>query len=90
MTWNEMSHEAKKLKSILTDENDKIIGFTLSGMTYFTLSGMTYDGDGNSQDENGTNMRIVFDSTEKMIAILTKIIKECLENKKWNQKDKKH
>lgn len=42
---------------------------------------MTYDGDGNPQDENGTNMDIQFNSTLQMRSILVEIWVNYEENK---------
>ena len=68
MTWCYMSHEVKKYKELLTDDKNNFIGFTLSGMTY--------DGDGNCQWDNGTDMNIIFNSTDKMKEILTTILND--------------
>ena len=65
MTWSEMSHEAKELKNMLTNEDGEVIGFTLSGMTY--------DGDGNPQWEEGTDMEIVFENNEQLKKIIERI-----------------
>lgn len=66
MTWDNMSHEVKQLGVLLTNTKNEVIGFSLVGKTY--------DGDGNCQDENGTNMDIIFNNTEQMKNILALIV----------------
>lgn len=62
MTWDVMVHEDAKFKSILIDQNKKIVGFSLKGMTY--------DGDGNIQDDDGTEMEIKMKSENDFLQLI--------------------
>ena len=79
MTWCEMTHEVKKLEYLITDTEKELIGFTLSGETY--------DGDGNIQDENGTNMGIVFKNKEHLKKTLNEISQEVFKGSYWCEKE---
>ena len=68
MTWDTMSHTDAKFENIVVDEKKRPIGFTLKGMTY--------DGDGNPQDERGTEMEITMKNEQEFkqfIAVLNSI-----------------